>query len=133
MIKLSDNNRGVFIIWAEENGTINSGQYEWSFGNGASNQSEYGFPMPIPGQIISASTCLVCSDGTTSGEARIAICINGQETRHMIIHPPTKYSSLTIFDSEQIFILPGDRINFRSKTDNPSVSHAIITLSIRLV
>ena len=101
---LPDNNKSAFVLWAEENGTINSGKYEWSFGNGGDDQSEYGFPMPIRGRIVSAATCIVCADGSTPGEARVAICINGFETGPPIIHPPGRFSSLTIFDSENILL-----------------------------
>ena len=48
-----------------------------------------------------------------------------------IIKPANEWSNHTIF-SNPVTIKAGDRINFRSRTSNSSVTHAMVSLLIEI-
>ena len=52
--KSIENGFTIFPIWAEENGGIASGQYEWSWGNGATG-ALIGIPLPFDCEIFAMS------------------------------------------------------------------------------
>ena len=46
--------RTIFPIWAEENGALATGAYEWSWGNGAVG-NDIGIPIPVACEFFSSS------------------------------------------------------------------------------
>ena len=55
----------LITIWAQENGPLNAGEYEWSFGSGDLYiLKKCGYCMPAAGRIISGSISSVSESGT---------------------------------------------------------------------
>lgn len=125
------NKKQYITIWAEENGSISSGNLEWSFGNGTESQSKYGYCIPVSGKIIYA-TLTATAGGSTTSDIFLTLIINGVENTYYIIRKPAnKLSYVTLF-KKPFNLNAGDVINFKSKTNNPSVTHALVSLLIEI-
>ena len=61
----------------------------------------------------------------------VGLVLNGVDKDVKIAKPANEWSNHTIF-SNPITIKAGDRINFRSKTSNSSVTHAMINILIEI-
>ena len=59
----------LITIWAQENGPLNAGEYEWSFGSGPSGDlytlAKCGYCMPAAGRILRGSISSVSESGTS--------------------------------------------------------------------
>ena len=117
------------IIWAEENGATTDGNLEWSFGNGAENNVNFGLCIPVKGKITKA-TLSSTAGSSPSAEMKVNIIIDGSEvTTHQIKKRTGNYSDVTIFQTP-IEVDDGDRINFISRSTNSSVTHAVVSVLI---
>lgn len=118
-------------IWAEENGNITSGNFEWSFGNGTENQPNYGYCMPTSGRIKAASLS-ASANGSAPADIYVRVIINGVEnTKYTISKPTQKFSHVTPC-KKPINLNVGDIINFKSHSTNGSVTHALVSLLIEI-
>ena len=61
----------------------------------------------------------------------VGLVLNGTDKDLKIVKSVDEWSKMTIF-SDPITIRAGDRINFRSKTSNSSVTHAMVNLLIQI-
>ena len=126
-----DNKTYPFItVYAEENGPLIKSSLQWSFGNGCERNKQYGWPSPVDGKIVRGSIC-VCAGNHQASEVIVGLLLNGADKDLKITKPVNEWSSHTIF-SDPITIKAGDRINFRSKTSNSSVTHAMVNLLIQI-
>ena len=96
--------KSYITVWAEESGNLRQGNLQWSFGDGSENNSNYGWPSPVDGS---------------------------DKTDYEITKPANSPSSFSVFETP-LDIKAGDRINFRSKTTNGSVTHAIVNILIEI-
>ena len=117
-------------VYAEENGPLIKSSLQWSFGNGCERNKQYGWPSPVDGKIVRGSIC-VCAGNHQASEVIVGLVLNGTDKDLKIIKPANEWSKMTIF-SDPITIRAGDRINFRSKTSNSSVTHAMVNLLIEI-
>ena len=117
-------------VYAEENGPLIKSNLQWSFGNGCERNKQYGWPSPVDGKIVRGSIC-VCAGNHQASEVIVGLLLNGADKDLKITKPVNEWSSHTIF-SDPITIKAGDRINFRSKTSNSSVTHAMVNLLIQI-
>ena len=117
-------------VYAEENGPLIKSSLQWSFGNGCDRNKQYGWPSPVDGKIVRGSIC-VCAGNHQASEVIVGLVLNGTDKDLKIIKPVNEWSSHTIF-SDPITIKAGDWINFRSKTSNSSVTHAMVNLLIQI-
>ena len=122
-------------VSAEENGPLIKSSLQWSFGNGSERNKQYGWPSPVDGKIVRGSIC-VCAGNRQASEVIVELVINGASVSNgsedvKIVKPVDEWSNHTIF-SDPITIRAGDRINFRSKTSNSSVTHAMVNLLIEI-
>ena len=122
-------------VYAEENGPLIKSSLQWSFGNGSERNKQYGWPSPVDGKIVRGSIC-VCAGNRQASEVIVELVINGASVSNgsedvKIVKPVDEWSNHTIF-SDPITIRAGDRINFRSKTSNSSVTHAMVNLLIEI-
>ena len=117
-------------IYAEENGALSNNAFEWSFGNGATGQN-YGFPIPISSRILYGAMSSTLNNNA-AGNIVVAVVVNGNEVgnQYYITKPSGQFSTTIVFDPP-IELNPGDRVNFRSKS-NTNVTHTIISLIIEL-
>ena len=129
-----DSRKPLITIWAQENGPLNSGEYEWSFGSGdLYTLAKCGYCMPAAGRILRGSLSSV-TDSPNSGPsppAMVEIAINGQRTRTAITKDHTDYSNTTVF-SPSIEVAQNDRINFRTVVDTANAVNNIVSLLIEL-
>ena len=91
---------------------------------------QYGWPSPVDGKIVRGSIC-VCAGNHKASEVIVGLVLNGTDKDLKIVKPVDEWSKMTIF-SDPITIRAGDRINFRSKTSNSSVTHAMVNLLIQI-
>ena len=122
-------------VYAEENGPLIKSSLQWRFGNGSERNKQYGWPSPVDGKIVRGSIC-VCAGNRQASEVIVELVINGASVSNgsedvKIVKPVDEWSNHTIF-SDPITIRAGDRINFRSKTSNSSVTHAMVNLLIEI-
>ena len=122
-------------VYAEENGPLIKSSLQYSFGNGCERNKQYGWPSPVDGKIVRGSIC-VCTGNRQASEVIVGLVINGASVSNgsedvKIAKPADEWSNHTIF-SDPITIKAGDRINFRSKTSNSSVTHAMVNLFIEI-
>ena len=122
-------------VYAEENGPLIKSSLQYSFGNGCERNKQYGWPSPVDGKIVRGSIC-ACAGNRQASEVIVGLVINGASVSNgsedvKIAKPADEWSNHTIF-SDPITIKAGDRINFRSKTSNSSVTHAMVDLFIEI-
>ena len=118
-------------VWAEESGNLREGNLQWSFDNGTENNSNYGWSSPVDGKIIRGSIC-GCSGSNQAAEIIVCLVHNGSDkTDYEIVKEANSPSNHTTFKTP-LDIKTGDRINFRSKTTNGSVTHAIVNILIQI-
>ena len=130
-IDLEKKAKSYITVWAEESSSLRQGNLQWSFGDGNENNSNYGWPSPADGKIIRGS---ICGFSGSNQAAEIIVCLvhNGSDkTDFEITKPAYSPSSYTVFQTP-LDIKAGDRINFRSKTTNGSVTHAIVNILIEI-
>ena len=130
-IDLEKKAKSYITVWAEESSSLRQGNLQWSFGDGSENNSNYGWPSPADGKIIRGS---ICGFSGSNQAAEIIVCLvhNGSDkTDYEIVKPANSPSSFSVFETP-LDIKAGDRTNFRSKTTNGSVTHAIVNILIEI-
>ena len=93
--------RPVITIWAQENGPLNRGEYEWSFGSGdLYTLAKCGYCMPALGWIIRGSISSAHDSDNTDDirPAVVRIVINGQVTDNEILKPNGVFSHTDVFN-----------------------------------
>ena len=129
-----DSRKPLITIWAQENGPLNAGEYEWSFGSGdLYTLAKCGYCMPAAGRILRGSLSSVTDtpNAGPSPTAVVDITINGQRTRRGITKTNIDYSNTTVF-SPSIEVAQNDRINFKTVIDTPNAVNNIVSLLIEL-
>lgn len=128
-----DSRKPLITVWAEETGSINAAQYEWSFGNGSdgTDHANIGYTMMAAGRVLRMG--LAASTNTTApGTVMVNIVVNGTEqTSYGVTNPSGQYSGTTTF-ATPLELAQGDRVNFRSATTNGSVTCTVVSLLIEL-
>ena len=128
-----DSRKPVITVWAEENGSIQNGRYEWSFGNGAEGEDhrQSGYTMLAPGRVIRMGLCATTSLGPP-GESKVVLAVNGDvHANYVVTKPDTQYTGTITFGTP-LELAKGDRINFRSASTNTGVTKACVSLLIEL-
>ena len=123
--------KSYITLWAEESSSLRQGNLQWSFGDGSENNSNYGWPSPADGKIIRGS---ICGFSGSNQAAEIIVCLvhNGSDnTDYEITKPANSPSSFSVFGTP-LDIKAGDRISFRSKATNGSVTHSIVNILIEI-
>ena len=123
----------LITVWAEQSGTISSGHYEWSFGNGSSGaaHANSGYTMMASGRVLRMG--LACSTtGAPSGSTTVIVVVNGAEnTSYGVTKPSGQYSGTSTFTSP-LELAQRDRINFKSATNDGNVTGAVVSILIEL-
>ena len=110
-----DSRKPLIAIWAQENGPLNSGEHEWSFGSGdLYTHTNCGFCMPASGRIIRGSLSSVGESGGTAGRVMVRIVKNGRVVGSAITKIAAQYSTTRTFTTN-IELAKNDRINFRTE------------------
>jgi len=125
----------IIAVWAEERGSLRTGRYEWSFGNGAfgNSHAHCGYTMMSSGRILRMGLAAVDArnDGNLLGSVTVNIVVNGNENISYGVTKPSDQFSGTVTFSIPLELAPLDRINFRSRTTNKTAS-AVVSLLIEL-
>jgi hypothetical protein len=119
----------VITVWAEENGTLEPGKYEWSFGNGLKN-SHTGYTVLAKGRVIRAGLSVKDRDGT----AAVTITVNKEDSGYLVIKQDGRYSGVEIFDIP-LEVDVGDILNFKtlaSSGNRGNIESGIVSVLIEL-
>ena len=126
-----DSRKPLITIWAQENGPLNSGEHEWSFGSGdLYTLANCGYCMPASGRILRGSLSGVSESGM-SAVSRVNIVKNGSIIGPPITKSPRLYSYTRVF-SPPIEVAQDDRINFKTVSNTPDATNTIASLVIEL-
>ena len=126
-----DDRKPLITVWAEESGPTQAGAYEWSFGNGSSDDNERGYTMPASGRLLRMGLC-GSEGGLPPGTMTVRIVVNGVENVSYGVTKSSGQFSGTATFGTPLELAQGDRINFRSATTNASVTSAVVTTLIEL-
>ena len=128
-----DSRKPLITIWAQENGPLNAGEYEWSFGSGdLYTQANCGYCMPAAGRILRGSISSVSDDTTAVTSVSVQIVINGQAIINRNIGKRDVIHSYTRTYTPPIEVAQDDRINFQTYANNSDATNTIVSLLIEL-
>ena len=102
-------------IWAEENGTLTDGLYQWSFGNGATTPSNNGIAIYVPSTHTCAIVAMSASTNNASGNSVIEADINGT-LQGALCNVTLSGRSGTNDSFTPVSLSSGDRLTFRTTT-----------------
>ena len=128
-----DSRKPLITIWAQENGPLNAGEYEWSFGSGdLYTHAKCGFCMPASGRIIRGSISSVGDSAGNSGRVQVEIIVNGLSVGPGIIL--TKHNRRYSYTQtlNPIRLVENDRINFKTNYNTSDATNTIVSLLIEL-
>ena len=148
---LMNTRKPVITIYAEQNGPLTSGKYEWSFRNGALRMahSNSGDTMMASGRALCMGLTafgIGAQSGTFSaaGSAIFILVVNGTPIIPYVMNKPknnltgiTPFDPTTADSSNTTFDMPfelslGNRINFQSGKDCSDATCAVASLLIEL-
>ena len=121
----------IIALWAEQNGSLHGGSYEWSFGNGSSGEGhvEIGFPMPAPGRIKSMALCA----SPAGVGVHVGLVVNGSDVPGRQVSKSTTQASGVVRWRSAYELAPGDHVNFKTiSTSGPPATCAVVSLLIEL-
>ena len=125
-----DSRKPLITIWAQENGPLNTGEFEWSFGSGdIYTLAKCGYCMPARGRIIRGSLSSV-NEENPSGKAVVYIVRNGLIVTNHITKPPGAFSYTETFRYPTT-VDQNDRINFQTFFSTHA-TNSIVSLLIEL-
>ena len=71
-----DSRKPLITIWAQENGPLNAGEYEWSFGSGdLYTHAKCGYCMPAAGRILRGSICSFYDSDNYSARTPVIVSV----------------------------------------------------------
>ena len=118
----------LITIWSQQKGSLNAGQFEWSFGAGDVSQLS-GYYMPVPGRIIRGVISSI-NGQNASGLCTVSVVIGGNPNPQLLIKAPNAYSSIITFNPP-IELSQYDRINFQTNS-NAAATDNIVSLLIEV-
>ena len=129
-----DQRKPIISIHAEESSAIVVGEYQWSFGNGATGNgfATCGYVMVASGRLLRMGLSSVTSSGATDNQSIVAIVVNGVVDNTFGVTKPTfEYSGNITFTTPRE-LSQGDVINFRSLTSDSIAAFSIVCALIEL-
>ena len=129
-----DSRKPLITIWAQENGPLNAGEYEWSFGSGdLYTNAKCGYCMPAAGRILRGSLCSFYDSDNyrVRTPVIVTVAINGQSTPWDIRQMGTSLSHTHTY-TVPVEVAQNDRINFQTVVNSPEATNTIVSLLIEL-
>ena len=129
-----DQRKPIISIHAEESSAIIAGEYQWSFGNGATGDgfATCGYVMMSSGRLLRMGLSSVTSSGATDNQTTVAIVVNGvADNSFAVTKLLFEYSGNNTFTTPKE-LSQGDVINFRSLTSDPIAQFSIVCAIIEL-
>ena len=127
-----DSRKPLVTVWAENNNAISSGEYQWSFGNGANGNPNNGYTMMAAGRILRMGLTATAERAPPPSGVTVTIVVNGVEVpAYRVVKRTGQYSGTTTFRNP-LQIAEGFIINFRSRSTNNAVASAVVSLLIEL-
>ena len=129
-----DSRKQLITVWAKEKGTVNEGQYEWSFGNGSDGRkhAECGYTMLAPGQLLRMGLTACGNRAHPFHSATVNLVVNGAvHQTYSVTKPAGQYSGTRTF-STLFELMQGDRMNFKSMSTNSQVVCGVVCVLIEL-
>lgn len=117
------------VFWAEENGGLDNAQYEWSFGNGAT-QDDLGILQVCPGVVTAMSVqCDVCTGSTSTVQVRINNTGTACQTDIDTTHSAGGKYGMDISCSNAF--AQGDFLQFYTSDDAGTCQYCVATMWVR--
>ena len=129
-----DQRKPIISIHAEESSPIVVGEYQWSFGNGATGNgfATCGYVMMSSGRLLRMGLSSVTGSGATNNLTTVGIVVNGTvDNAFAVTKPLFEYSGNNTFITPKELSL-GDVINFRSLDSNSLAQFSIVCALIEL-
>lgn len=106
-------------IWAEENGGLSAGQYEWSFGNG--DIGNMGIVVPQHFRIYALT---FEATANVANETRVRVVIDGvpQSLVEVVVAASERSATAVVPRAERVLYMPGTRIGFYTQQGSGSGS-----------
>lgn len=114
-----------FPVWAEENADLDTGIYEWSFGNGNETPSGVGIVMPFSCQLFALGLTIENAASCTV-EARRNSVASGRA-----VSTANATKGFVSFEGNPIAYGAGDVLNFRTVTGSAGSNGAAIVAWFR--
>lgn len=114
-----------FVIWAEENGDLGNGAYEWAFGNGANTSSDSGVTLPFDCELIAASLTLA---GAATCEVEIR---RNTDPAGVSVSTSANRTGYSTFAASPVSFTAGDRVNFRTITGSTASNGGVVSAWFR--
>ena len=129
-----DSRKPLITIWAEQKGVIENQKFEWSFGGGAEGRTHRhsGYTMMASGRILRMGLGGTAGSSVIPYEATVNVVVNGREKMSYGVTIDRRSRSATRRFAIPLELDEGDRINFRSASDNPNITSAVVSLLIQL-
>ena len=129
-----DQRKPIISIHAEESEPIVVGEYQWSFGNGATGNgfATCGYVMMSSGRLLRMGLSSVKSSGGTDNQSIVAIVVNGVVDNNFAVTKPIFEYSGNITFTPTRELSQGDVINFRSLTSDSIAAFSIVCAIIEL-
>ena len=128
-----DSRKPLITIWAQENGPLNTGEYEWSFGSGdLYTLKNCGYCMPASGRILRGSISGVSESGAAPAENTAVRIVKNGQSLHNILSRPGGYYSYTQTFTYPTRVAKNDRINFQTHIGTTDTTNNIVSLLIEL-
>ena len=129
-----DQRKPIISIHAEESEPIVVGEYQWSFGNGATGNgfATCGYVMMSSGRLLRMGLSSVTGSGATNNLSTVGIVVNGTvDNTFTVTKPLFQYSGTNTFITPKE-LSQGDVINFRSLDSNSLAQFSIVCALIEL-
>ena len=129
-----DQRKPIISIHAEESEPIVVGEYQWSFGNGATGNgfATCGYVMMSSGRLLRMGLSSVTGSGATNNLSTVGIVVNGTvDNTFAVTKPLFQYSGTNTFITPKE-LSQGDVINFRSLDSNSIAAFSIVCAIIEL-
>ena len=129
-----DQRKPIISIHAEESSPIVVGEYQWSFGNGATGNgfATCGYVMMSSGRLLRMGLSSVTGSGATNNLTTVGIVVNGTvDNAFAVTKPLFQYSGTNTFITPKE-LSQGDVINFRSLDSNSLAQFSIVCAIIEL-
>ena len=129
-----DSRKQLITVWAEEKGTVNEGQYEWSFGNESDGRkhADCGYTMLAAGRMLRMGLTACGNKVPPFHSATVNLVVNSVvHQTYSVTKPAGQYSETRTF-STPFELMQSDRINFKSMSTNSQVVCAVECVLIEL-
>ena len=129
------NVKPIITVWAERNGQLISGAYEWAFADSTWGFRRMGYTMMSSGRVLRMAITAINKDGDDNDyfitSPAVAITVNGSQTNYAVQKSNAEPATVVIF-STPLELSMGDTINFVTTSFSSASDGGIVSILIEL-